>query len=142
MRSLFSREEPEQFSKEKLSLINFSKFMKLNREEHLKLSKELAEIKTTVEQFRRDILCWFEFDKGSLTTENELDVEKVKAVPDLIKEALTKVDSMSFSQLLEATQVTAPTLSKYLNKMVDEGLVERVKTDRTVLYRLKRRSDG
>jgi len=140
MKSLLGKNKYEEFSKESLFFINFSKFVKVNEEEHLKLLKELEEIKALVQQFRSDIL--FELDEISkgicLSDENfaKPTEEEVKAVPDSIKEALSK-GTKSFSELLEETQVTAPTLSKYLGKMVDEGTVERIETDRKVLYRLK-----
>jgi len=146
MRRLFGKDEPEELSKELLNPIDFSKFMKTNAEEHHRFLEELVDVKTALQLFKTDIL--FKLDdisKGTPPAEDftkELTDVKVRAVPDLIKEALSKVEAMSFSELLEATQVTAPTLSKHLSKMVADGLVERIETDRTVLYRLKRRSDG
>jgi len=144
MRRLFGKDEPEGFSKEFHNSAGFSKFMKTNEEEHLRLLKGLTEIRIALQQFESTLSRLEEISKDASVaafTKESTDA-KVKAVPDLVKEALSKVEAMSFSELLEATQVTAPTLSKYLSKMVSEGLVERIETDRTVLYRLKRRSDG
>jgi len=144
MRRLFEKDEPEEFSKEFFNSAGFSKFMKMNEEEHLKLLKELTEIRIALQQFNSALSKLKEISKSvpaTAFTKEPTDV-KVKAIPDLIKEALSKVETMSFSELLEATQITAPTLSKHLSKMVADGLVERIETDRTVLYRLKRRSDG
>lgn len=145
MRGLFAKDEPEDFSKESLNLIGFSKFAELNEEEHLRLLEELTEIKAVLRQFKIEILTRLdESPKGIRPpsedfTKNELI--EAKTVPDLIKDILSK-GTKSFSELLEATQVTAPTLSKYLSKMVEQGTVERIETDRKVLYRLKGRSDG
>ena len=143
MKNSINKECPEEFSKESLYLINFTKFMKSNENEHLRLLNELAEIKTTIQEFEGNILLRLdELREPYSTVENSSSKEIGKNVPDLIEEALSKSDSLSFSQLLEATQVTAPTLSKHLSKMVEEGIVERIETDRTVLYRLRRRENG
>lgn len=117
--------------------------IKSSEEEHLKLQNQFAELSENLRKFESSLLSRLdELRESCSSVENGSSKETEKDAPESIKDALAKSDSLSFSQLLGATHVTAPTLSKYLSKMVEEGIVERIETDRTVLYRLRRREDG
>jgi len=50
---------------------------------------------------------------------------------------LSEKELMSFTELLDALKVAKTTLSRHLTRLIDEGKVERIETDRTVLYKLK-----
>ena len=68
---------------------------------------------------------------------------KVADTPDVSERLvalLSQAESMSFTELLEASGVAKTTLSRHLSKLLEDGKIERIETDRKVLYRLVSRN--
>ena len=59
-----------------------------------------------------------------------------------IVQLLSSVDSMSYGELLRSLRTNKATLSRYLDKLVQDGSVERTEVGRNVLYKLKRVQTG
>jgi DNA-binding transcriptional ArsR family regulator len=111
-----------------------------------KLLKEIKDTRISPEVIIRPIIA--EIDgksKQILDAIDELveanfteDVPIVaKDVSDRIVALLTEQTEMSFTELLDTLAVPRTTLARHLNKLVQEGKIERIETDKKVLYRLR-----
>jgi DNA-binding transcriptional ArsR family regulator len=110
-----------------------------------KLLKEIKDTRISPEVIIRPIIA--EIDgksKQILDAIGELIVSfaedepiEAKDVSDRIVALLTEKAEMSFTELLDTLAVPRTTLARHLNKLVQEGKIERIETDKKVLYRLR-----
>lgn len=131
------RKKEEAFSKEQLNLIK-ARNKAFGCENTIRAIDEirtiLMNISCTVSRIEGKIP---EIDLAGLTKDKLIQTKDVKDITKAIEDLLSQNESMSFTELLDAIGTTSPTLSKYLEKMVQEGKIERIETDKKVLYRLR-----
>lgn len=95
------------------------------------ISDELSKVKLTKEQVK--------LSKPTIARQLEKRIDQVASslIPKHIESLLSKTESMTFTELLQATGTTRPTLSKHLQDMVRTGILEKVEQGKYSYYRLK-----
>jgi DNA-binding transcriptional ArsR family regulator len=64
-------------------------------------------------------------------------LEDHRSLYEEIQNVLSKTESMSYGELLQRLKTNKATLSRYLDRLVQDGKLERTEVGRNVLYRLK-----
>jgi DNA-binding transcriptional ArsR family regulator len=63
--------------------------------------------------------------------------EERSSLYETIQKTLAETESMSYGELLQTLKTNKATLSRYLDRLVQDGKLERTEVGRNVLYRLK-----
>lgn len=140
----FSKDRPETFSNRysQAPRINFE--AKLNREQYEQLLKEIRNSKTSRKEIVDPILAKItelaQFVKDALESATKVKSSQQKESRDFSKEIedlLATKSQLTFSEIQEQLNITAPTLSSHLEKLAAQNKLERIVIGRNVVYRFK-----
>ena len=141
----FSKGKPESFSPEYSQVIELHCEVRLRQDQYLQLIEEIRKSKTSEKAIVEPILSKMtelaRNVRDAVDQSSKLKVTQLKEVRDLtkeIEELLSAKGELSFTRILESLQTTAPTLSKYLDRLVAGSKLERREVGQNVLYKLKR----
>lgn len=134
------KNRPEEFSDEYRYELELRKILKVHEDYYQNLLREMRANKISSHTITEHIISRIN------EAVNEIKLEKIEQgskqeaanVSEKIVSLLNETESMSFTELLDTLGVAKTTLARHLNKLVEDGKIERIETDRTVLYRLKR----
>jgi len=139
MLRLFENRGPEEFSEKYRYQSLLEEILK--RCESIQRELEKIEIapQSIVDPILRKIEVAVEEILLAMEDSEQVEEEPLKTVDvsERIVALLSQKESMSFTELLDALGVAKTTLSRHLNKLLEENKIERIETDRKVLYRLK-----
>jgi hypothetical protein len=94
------------------------------------VTDELSKFRLSQEQFKSS--------KPLLAQKLEKRIDQVanSLIPKHILDLLFKTESMTFTELLEATGTTKPTLARYLNVLLRAGKIEKARIGKYAYYRI------
>jgi len=141
-----SRKTPEEFSDQYptsyCDLIRHFEAMRIFYETHSHLLAFTSELRRSSYFLKRNLerLDWL---AQALACRRYGPSEAKQEPLDLsILQLLSNVESMSYGELLRTLNTNKATLSRYLEKLVQDGSLERTEVGRNVLYKLKRVQTG
>lgn len=103
-------------------------------ETRLPIEKVIDEVKKAVsEELSKDKL-----NKPIIAQKLEKRIDEVASslIPKHILDLLFKTESMTFTELLEATGTTRPTLARYLDSLLKSGKIEKARIGKYTYYRI------
>lgn len=141
----FSKGKAESFTHEYSQIIGVRCVVRLQQDQYLELIEEIRKSKTSQQAIVEPILSkMVELARDIKQAVDQLSKVKPIQPKELrdftkeIEELLSTKGELSFTQILEALQTTAPTLSKYLERLVADSKLERREVGQNVLYQLRR----
>ncbi|MGA8855577.1 MAG: ArsR family transcriptional regulator [Candidatus Bathyarchaeia archaeon] len=139
----FSKDRPETFSHRYSQLVGINCEGKLNEEQYEQLLKEIRNNRTSQKEIIEPILAKMtelaQFLKDALESATKVKSSQVKESRDFSKEIedlLAAKSQLTFSEIQEQLNITAPTLSSHLEKLASQNKLERNVIGRNVVYKL------
>jgi Fic family protein len=141
----FSKDRPETFSHEYSPTRGSSYEVRLDQEQYEHLLKEIRSSMAAQQGILEPIL--FIMTELATYVEETLELTKVKSASlkefrDFSKEIedlLAARNQLTFSEIQEQLDMTAPTLSSHLEKLTLQNKLDRIVVGRNVVYRLRNR---
>lgn len=140
----FSKDRPESFSHRYSQIVGINCEVKLNQEQYEQLLREIRNSKTSQKEIVEPILSKMtelaQFVKDALESTTKVKSSQLKESRDFsreIEDLLAAKSQLTFSEIQERLNITAPTLSSHLEKLASQNKVERTVIGRNVVYRLK-----
>ena len=140
----FSKDRPETFSYRCPQIVGINCKVSLNQEQYEQLLQEIRSIKTSQKEIVAPILDKLteltQFVKDELESTTKVKSNQLKESRDFSKEIedlLAETIQLTFSEIQEQLNMTAPTLSSHLEKLTGQNKIERTVIGRNVVYRLK-----
>ncbi len=140
----FSKDRPETFSSRYSQIVGIDCEVKLNREQYDELLKEIRNSKPLQKEIVEAILNKMtelaRFVKDALESTTKVKSIQLKESRNFSKEIedlLTGRNQLTFSEIQEQLNITAPTLSSHLDKLASQNKLDRIVIGRNVVYRLK-----
>jgi Fic family protein len=137
----FSKDRPETF---RYSQLGINCEVRLNKEQYEQLLMEIRNIKTSEKEIVEPILAKMtELEHlvgNALDSTTKVKSSQLKESRDFSKEIedlLASKSQLTFSEIQEQLDITAPTLSSHLEKLASQNKVDRTVVGRNVVYRLK-----
>lgn len=141
----FSKDRPEIFSHPYSQIVGINCEVGLNQEQYDQLLKEIRNSKTSQKEIVEPILGKMkelaQFVKDALESTTKVKSTSLKESRDFSKEIedlLATKSQLTFSEIQEQLNITAPTLSSHLEKLASQNKLDRIVIGRNVVYRLKK----
>jgi DNA-binding transcriptional ArsR family regulator len=143
----FSKDRPEAFSRDYRSLLgNYE--VRLDQQQFEELLREMRNVRFFEQNTLKSILLMLS-EFASAVRENA-DSTKVKSsslkeARDFSKEIehlLATSTQLTFSEIQEQLNITAPTLSSHLDKLASRNIIRRIVVGRNVMYRKNDSTDS
>ncbi len=140
----FSKDRPETFSHRYSQIVGINCEVKLDQVQYEQLIKEIKSSKISQEKIVEPILARMtelaQLVKDALESTTKVKSSQLKESRDFSKEIedlLAAKNQLTFSEIQEQLNITAPTLSSHLEKLVSQNKLERIVIGRNVLYKLR-----
>ncbi len=145
----FSKDRPETFSPRYSQIVGINCEVKLNQEHYERLLKEIRSSKASQKEIVEPMLGKMaelaQFVKDALESTTKVKSSQLKESRDFSKEIedlLAAKSQLTFSEIQEQLNITAPTLSSHLEKLASQNKLERTVIGRNVIYSRKAIDSG